>query len=149
MVVWLKPHFFNSTGLSNQQALNKLISDISCLLRLSTTPATTAESTKDDCGNEFPGIGINWKRGFNLQFLVKTFGVNNETSLFPWTAFLANLLHVIALAFCGGILTQVSYYYFAGHNLDDMNENFLFSILLLKCPLMNIGHHSILGYYLQ
>ena len=100
-------HFFNSTGLSNQQALNKLISDISGLLRISTAPASTAGSTNDDCGKEFPARGINWRRAFDLRFLIKTFGVNNETSLFSWTALLANLLHVIALAFCGGILTQV------------------------------------------
>ena len=97
-------------GLSSQQALNKLIEAISSVLQDDSSISTSTTETKnEEHGNKLPKLGVQWKTCFDLDFLAKTFSVNNQTALFSWAALLASLLHVIALAFCGGILTQVNY----------------------------------------
>ena len=99
-------NFFFAIGLSSQQALNKLIDDISYLLQPGTlvpSSENTNTSEKQIHHKEFQ-----WKSCQNSAFLVKLFGIGNQTSLFSWTAMCASLLHIIILAFCAGILSQVS-----------------------------------------
>ena len=74
---------------------------------MSSSPSAFTNSTNNGDGEKVPKIGIQWRKCCNINFLVKIFGVCNQTSLFSWTALLASLLHVLALGFCGGILLQV------------------------------------------
>ena len=92
-------------GLSSQQALNKLIYDISSELQKSCSGIT--DITNSDNENNLPKVCINWKLCFDSKFLAKTFGSNSQTSLFSWVALLASILHIVALFLCGGILLQV------------------------------------------
>ena len=98
--------FFFAIGLSSQQALNKLIDDISYLLQ----PGTSVPSSENTNTSErqIHHKEFQWKSCQNSAFLVKLFGIGNQTSLFSWTAMCASLLHIIILAFCAGILSQVS-----------------------------------------
>ena len=98
--------FFFAIGLSSQQALNKLIDDISYLLQ----PGTSVPSSENTNTSErqIHHKEFQWKSCQNSAFLVKQFGIGNQTSLFSWTAMCASLLHIIILAFCAGILSQVS-----------------------------------------
>ena len=98
--------FFLDIGLSSQQALNKLIDDISYLLQ----PGNSVPSSENTNTSErqIHHKEFQWKSCQNSAFLVKLFGIGNQTSLFSWTAMCASLLHIIILAFCAGILSQVS-----------------------------------------
>ena len=92
--------------MSSQQALNKLIYDISSVLRKSSCREN--HSTNDYEERNLPKVRINWKLCFDWNFLAKTFGVSSPTSLFSWVALLASLLHIVALALSGAILMQVN-----------------------------------------
>ena len=98
---------YNTTfsGISSQQALNKLINDISVALRKSC--GRKNDSTNEQHESNLPRVRINWRLCINRSFLSKTFGVNSQTSLFSWVALLASFLHIVALLLCGAILLQV------------------------------------------
>ena len=94
-----------SLGMSSQQALSKLIYDISSALQQSCTGMN--DITNSNNGSNLPKVSINWKICLDSNFLSKTFGLKSQTSLFSWVGLLASLLHVVALSLCGGILLQV------------------------------------------
>ena len=102
----IKYNILFSLGMSSQQALNKLIYDISSVLRKSSCREN--HSTNDYEERNLPKVRINWKLCFDWSFLAKTFGVSSPTSLFSWVALLASLLHIVALALSGSILLQVN-----------------------------------------
>ena len=92
-------------GISSQQALNKLIHDISVALQKSCSRKN--DSTNEQHESNLPRVRINWRLCLDRNFLTKTFGVSSQTSLFSWAALLASFLHIVALLLCGGILLQV------------------------------------------
>ena len=94
-------------GLSSQQALNKLISDIHGTLQLSCCSFTGIKETDDACTKPITFMN-KWKWCCNIRFLKRTFGLGNQTSLFPWTALVISLLHFVILILYGGILAPVS-----------------------------------------
>ena len=94
------------SGISSQQALNKLIHDISVALRKSC--GRQNDRINEQHENNLPRVRINWRLCIDRSFLTKTFGVSSQTSLFSWVALLASFLHIVALLLCGGILLQVN-----------------------------------------